>query len=400
MYHLHDHLKPVLGMLGSMCQHLPAEACFTSLLWNMGSVMLLDSNIRMTGSLHTTLKLAEKYNMTLNMTKMMPKEDPPVNVSDSYLQGVTLVHNMMMSDKERECKLSELMGKDNKMEDSDKDKMEDSDKDKMEDSDKDKMGDSDRDKMGDSDRDEMGDSEMEKMKEMKDSDKDEMDESLMSSLLHMVKFVMMNEKMIEKDEQFIKMSRVSMLNLQKDQSMQDFLDLVTHITKKIHEHVDDKDMRKMNITSANLILKIIVGLGNGHEIVMSAYHTMAYLKIGHMMDKINELVMDQSDRRQWADRWDYLNMGLLKSIKEGMQKELTKAAMGLIELHMKPNDTRKLEGVMTLMKTKKLQTCTGLIDVAHCAMEHMTSLPQDKRQLMNITLQSVTGVATALCHSK
>jgi hypothetical protein len=88
----------------------------------------------------------------------------------------------------------------------------------------------------------------------------------------MVKFVMMNEKMIEKDEQFIKMSRVSMLNLQKDQSMQDFLDLVTHITKKIHEHVDDKDMRKMNITSANLILKIIVGLGNGHEIVASAYH--------------------------------------------------------------------------------------------------------------------------------
>ena len=182
--------------------------------------------------------------------------------------------------------------------------------------------------------------------------------------------------------------------------MQDFLDLVTHITKKIHEHVDDKDMRKMNITSANLILKIIVGLGNGHEIVASAYHTMAYLKIGHMMDKINELVMDRSDRGQWAKRWDYLNMGLLKSIKEGMQKELTKAAMGLIELHMKPNDTRKLEGVMTLMKTKKLQTCTGLIDVAHCAMEHMASLPQDKRQLMNITLQSVTGVATALCHSK
>jgi hypothetical protein len=280
------------------------------------------------------------------------------------------------------------MGKDNKMEDSDKDKMEDSDRDEM--------GDSDREKMGDSDRDEMGDSEMEKMKEMKDSDKDEMDGSLMSSLLHMVKFVMMNEKMIEKDEQFIKMSRVSMLNLQKDQSMQDFLDLVTHITKKIHEHVDDKDMRKMNITSANLILKIIVGLGNGHEIVTSAYHTMAYLKIGHMMDKINELVMDRSDRGQW----DYLNMGLLKSIKEGMQKELTKAAMGLIELHMKPNDTRKLEGVMTLMKTKKLQTCTGLIDVAHCAMEHMASLPQDKRQLMNITLQSVTGVATALCHSK
>ena len=378
MYQLHDHLKPVLGMLGSMCQHLPAEACFTSLLWNMGSVMLLDSNIRMTGSLHKTLKLAEKYNMTLNMTKIMPKEDPPVNVSDSYLQGVTLIHNMMMSDKERECKLSELMGKDSKMEDSDKDKMEDSD----------------RDEMGDSDRDEMGDSEME------DSDKDEMDGSLMSSLLHMVKFVMMNEKMIEKDEQFIKMSRVSMLNLQKDQSMQDFLDLVTHITKKIHEHVDDKDMRKMNITSANLILKIIVGLGNGHEIVTSAYHTMAYLKIGHMMDKINELVIDRSDRGQWAKRWDYLNMGLLKSIKEGMQKELTKAAMGLIELHMKPNDTRKLEGVMTLMKTKKLQTCTGLIDVAHCAMEHMASLPQDKRQLMNITLQSVTGVATALCHSK
>jgi hypothetical protein len=76
----------------------------------------------MTGSLHTTLKLAEKYNMTLNMTKIMPKEDPPVNVSDSYLQGVTLIHNMMMSDKERECKLSELVGKDNKMEDSDKDK--------------------------------------------------------------------------------------------------------------------------------------------------------------------------------------------------------------------------------------------------------------------------------------
>jgi hypothetical protein len=101
-------------------------------------------------------------------------------------------------------------------------------------------------------------------------------------------------------------------------------------------------MRKMNITSANLILKIIVGLGNGHEIVASAYHTMAYLKIGHMMDKINELVMDRSDRGQWAKRWDYLNMGLLKSIKEGMQKELTKAAMGLIELHMKPNDTRKL----------------------------------------------------------
>jgi hypothetical protein len=43
------------------------------------------------------------------------------------------------------------------------------------------LGDSDRDEMGDSDRDEMG--------EMKDSDKDEMDGSLMSSLLHMVKFV-------------------------------------------------------------------------------------------------------------------------------------------------------------------------------------------------------------------
>ncbi|XP_063434047.1 uncharacterized protein LOC134715647 isoform X2 [Mytilus trossulus] len=348
IFKVHESLKPSLGMLGSMCMTLPGKACFTSMVWNLGSLVLLDANIHKTGAMHTMLEVAKMYNKTIDMSGWMTKTNQ-VNVSEEYLKTITLLHKMMEMNKNN-CSWAELKGD----------------------------------------------------KERKDDmmmDMGKMEGSLMDGLLQMVKYAMMNDDVIEKDEQMIKMMRIMMLNLDKDQSMQDLLDQSTHIIKEIHERYDDKTMKKMNVSVVevmNEVIKIIVGMGNGHEIVSSAYHTMAYMKIGEMMDQINAMVMKE-DEMEYFNRWDYLNKGLVENMKERSQKELTKAAMGLMDIYMEPNNSQNLEGLMMMMKVKKLTTCADMMEVAQCAMAHLPLLPKDKRFLMNATLQALSHVATEVC---
>ncbi|XP_052102318.1 uncharacterized protein LOC127735918 isoform X2 [Mytilus californianus] len=347
IFKVHESLKPSLGMLGSMCMTLPGQACFTSMVWNLGSLVLLDANIHKTGAMHTMLEVAKMYNKTIDMSGWMTKKNQ-VNVSEEYLKTITLLHKMMEMNRNN-CSYAELMG--------DKDR-------------KDNMMD-------------MG----------------KMEGSLMDGLLQMVKYAMMNDDVIQKDEQMIKMMRIMMLNLDKDQSMQDLLDQSAHIIKEIHERYDDKTMKKMNISVVevmNEVIKIIVGMGNGHEIVSSAYHTLAYMKIGEMMDQINAMVMKE-DEMEYFNRWDYLNKGLVENMKERSQQELTKAAMGLMDIYMEPNNSQNLEGLMMMMKVKKMTTCADMMEVAHCAMSNLPLLPKDKRHLMNATLQALATVATEVC---
>lgn len=351
IFKVHESLKPSLGMLGSMCMTLPGQACFTSMVWNLGSLVLLDANIHKTGAMHTMLEVAKMYNKTIDMSGWMMKKNQ-VNVSEEYLKTITLLHKMMEMNKNN-CSYAELMG--------DKDKKDDM---------------------------------------MMDMGK--MEGSLMDGLLQMVKYAMMNDDVIEKDEQMIKMMRIMMLNLDKDQSMQDLIDQSAHIIKEIHERYDDKTMKKMNISVVevmNEVIKIIVGMGNGHEIVSSAYHTLAYMKIGEMMDQINAMVMKEEEM-EYFNRWDYLNKGLVENMKERSQKELTKAAMGLMDIYMEPNNSQNLEGLMMMMKVKKLTTCADMMEVAQCAMSHLPLLPKDKRFLMNATLQALAAVATEVCMGK
>lgn len=385
-YMLHNFLQPGMGPLARMCQKLPPQAMFTTVLWNLGSILTLEANMHKLGSMHTMLMMAKKHNMTMDMSAWM-KPINMVSVPDEYLKTITNLHKMMdMS--ERKCSVEELMGKAKNM------AMEER-MDEMKNS-SDKMTER-KNSTEEMDRKSDMDDQMEKMSDMRVTG-----DSLMMDLLHMVKYVMMNEGLVERDEQFVKGVRIAMLNLDNDPTMKDLMDVSNYIMKEMTEKVGEERMKKMGISVnmvMNDVMKIIVGMGDGHEIVTSAYHTLAYVKIGQMMDQINTFLM-KDEEKEYFNRWDYLNRGLVESMKDRMKGELTKAAMGYFDLHMKPNNTEMIEGLMQVMGVKKLTTCSSMVEVMHGAMAYLPILPQSKRALMNATLQALSHAVSAVCMGK